>query len=133
MRHIYVACALIEKDGRVLATQRSEAMSLPLKWEFPGGKIHEGERPEDCLKREVREELELEVHVGRALTPVTHHYSSFIVTLYPFLCRISSGLMVLHEHKAFAWLPPQRLSELDWAAADAPILKEYLASSQPAR
>jgi 8-oxo-dGTP diphosphatase len=126
MRHMHVACAIIEKDGAVLSTQRSESMSLPLKWEFPGGKIREGERPEDCLKREVHEELELEIAVGKGLTPVTHRYPEFTVTLYPFLCTITDGEMVLHEHKDLAWLQPERLHELDWAEADAPILKEYL-------
>ena len=126
MKHIHVACAIIEKDGRVLAAQRSEAMTLPLKWEFPGGKIHDGERPEDCLKREVREELALEIAVGRPLTPVPYRYPAFIVTLYPFRCAVISGEMVLHEHKAVAWLPPAMLFDLDWAPADAPILQEYL-------
>jgi 8-oxo-dGTP diphosphatase len=125
MKHIHVACAIIEKNGTVLATQRSESMSMPLKWEFPGGKIHAGEHPAACLKREVLEELDLEIDVGRALDPVTHHYPAFIVTLYPFVCTIQAGEMKLHEHKAFTWLPPERLHELDWAEADPPIIQSY--------
>jgi mutator protein MutT len=100
-------------------------MSLPLKWEFPGGKIHEGESPEDCLKRELHEELGIEVAVGRALTPTTHHYPTFTVTLYPFICSISHGHITLHEHKSSKWLPPERLHELDWAEADVPIIENY--------
>jgi 8-oxo-dGTP diphosphatase len=125
MKHIHVTCAIIEKDGKVLSTQRSETMSLPLKWEFPGGKIHDGERPEDCLKRELHEELALEVAVSRPLSPVTHQYPTFQITLYPFVCKITSGKLKIHEHKAFTWLPPEKLHELDWAEADIPVIKQY--------
>jgi mutator protein MutT len=100
-------------------------MSLPLKWEFPGGKINDGERPEDCLSRELHEELGIAVVISRSLAPVTHQYPTFIITLYPFVCRISSGEIILHEHKAFAWLPPEKLHELDWAEADIPVIDAY--------
>ncbi len=125
MRHIHVTCAIIEKDGKVLSTQRSEMMSMPLKWEFPGGKIHDGESLEDCLKRELREELEIEALIVRPLSRVTHRYSTFLITLYPFICRITSGEIKLHEHKALMWLPPDRLGELDWAEADKPVIDVY--------
>ena len=132
MKHIHVTCAIIEKDGKVLSTQRSESMSLPLKWEFPGGKIHVGERPEDCLKRELHEELGIEVAVGRALSPTTHHYPTFIVTLYPFICSITSGDITLHEHKDLTWLAPEKLHELDWAEADMPLIEDYRRSLRSA-
>lgn len=100
-------------------------MSLPLKWEFPGGKIDEGEMPEECLKRELREELGIEVAVGKPLLPVTHHYPTFSVTLYPFICTIVSGEITLLEHAACVWLPPEMLHTLDWAEADMPVIKIY--------
>ena len=125
MKHIHVTCAIIEKDGKVLSTQRSEIMSLPLKWEFPGGKINDGERPEECLSRELHEELGIAVVISRSLAPVTHQYPTFIITLYPFVCRIITGEIILHEHKAFTWLPPEKLHELDWAEADMPVIKNY--------
>lgn len=128
MKHLHVACAIIENDGTVLVAQRSAVMSLPLKWEFPGGKINNGERPEDCLKRELREELELEVAVSRPLSPETHQYPTFMITLYPFICKIASGDIKLREHNAFIWLPPEKLLELDWAAADIPVLHQYRTS-----
>ena len=131
MKHIHVTCAIIEKDGKVLSTQRSESMSLPLKWEFPGGKINAGEHPEECLKRELREELSLGVVVGRAITPVNHQYPTFRITLHPFVCKITSGEIKLHEHKAFTWLPPEKLRELDWAEADRSILDEYINGQRP--
>ncbi len=125
MKHIYVACAIIEKDGKVFAAQRSRTMSLPMKWEFPGGKIKDGERSEECLKRELHEELGVAVVISRALAPITHKYPSFKVTLYPFVCRITAGEIKLHEHKAFTWLPPEQLHELDWAEADILLIEDY--------
>jgi 8-oxo-dGTP diphosphatase len=130
MKHIHVACAIIERDGKAFATQRSEGMSMPLKWEFPGGKIGQGETPEACLVREVREELALEIEAGRALTPRTHAYADFTVTLYPFLCTIRSGTITLHEHADAVWLRPSDLPSLDWADADWPILQEYCSLSK---
>jgi 8-oxo-dGTP diphosphatase len=126
MKSLLVACAIIEQDGNVLAAQRSERMSLPLKWEFPGGKINDQESPEACLVREVMEELGLLVTVGRALPNASHAYNAFSVTLFPFLCTIAAGTLTLHEHKAVTWLPPDRLASLDWAAADLPIITAYL-------
>ena len=125
MKHIYVTCAIIEKDGKVLSTQRSETMSFPLKWEFPGGKINDGEQPEDCLKRELHEELGIAVAISRSHDPVTHQYPAFIITLYPFVCNIIAGEIKLHEHKAFKWLSPEKLHELDWAEADIPVIAAY--------
>ena len=125
MKHIHVSCAIIEQDGKVLSTQRSEAMSLPLKWEFPGGKINDGESPEECLTRELHEELGIAVIISRSLAPITHKYPIFMLTLYPFVCRITTGEIVLHEHKALTWLPPDKLHELDWAAADYPLIEDY--------
>jgi len=131
MKHIHVTCAIIEKDGQVLSTQRSESMSLPLKWEFPGGKINDGERPEECLKRELHEELGIAVTISRSLNPVTHQYPTFTITLYPFVCRVIAGEIKLHEHKALAWLPPEKLHELDWANADIPVMNNYRNTLQP--
>lgn len=125
MEGLHVACAIIEINGRILCTQRSESMSLPLKWEFPGGKIDEGESPEECLRRELREELGIEASVGQARPVTTHSYPAFSVTLYPFMCEIISGKITLHEHRAMAWMPIEELQTLDWAEADLPIIREY--------
>lgn len=125
--HLQVSCALIEQDGRVLAAQRGPTMSLPLKWEFPGGKIHAGETPQDCLRRELMEELGVQIAVGKALPSVWHDYPGFRVTLYPFICLLTAGTPVLHEHAAVRWLWPHELAQLDWADADWPVLDAYLA------
>jgi 8-oxo-dGTP diphosphatase len=125
VKHIHVACAIIEKNGKVLATQRSAAMSMPMKWEFPGGKIDDGESPEECLRREVGEEIGVAVDVVLSLPPHTHRYDTFIVTLYPFVCTISSGEIILHEHAALRWMKPEELYALDWVDADPPIIDAY--------
>ncbi|WP_298272348.1 (deoxy)nucleoside triphosphate pyrophosphohydrolase [Geobacter sp.] len=127
MKHLHVTCAIIERDGLVLAAQRSAAMSLPLKWEFPGGKIDPGESPEECLRRELVEEMGIHVRVGQSLPASTHQYPTFTVTLHPFVCTIETGEIVLHEHAAIAWLPPNELHTLDWAEADVPVIESYRA------
>jgi len=126
--HIHVACAIIEHDGMILAAQRSETMSLPLKWEFPGGKLESGETPEACLVREVREELGIGISLDRPLPVTTHSYETFTVTLYPFVCTQACGVMTLHEHRAIAWMEPEQMPALDWAEADLPIIDSYLAT-----
>ena len=127
LRHLHVACALIERDGLLLAAQRSSLTSIPLKWEFPGGKIEAGETPEACLHRELQEELEVTVVIGRALSLHTHHYADFTVTLYPFVCALTTAEIVLREHEEIRWLAPGELLTLDWAEADLPVLHAYLA------
>lgn len=125
--HLDVTCAVIERDGRVLCTRRSASMSLPNKWEFPGGKIREWESPGDCLRREILEELGVEAGVGQALPPVSHRYPEYGITLYPFLCTIEpTAAILLREHDRAAWVPPEELGALDWAAADVSVVKNYL-------
>jgi 8-oxo-dGTP diphosphatase len=121
-----VACAIIEHNGKILAVQRGERLSLPLKWEFPGGKIYQGESPETCVIREVSEELNIQIAVVRSLSLVSHAYPDFSVTLHPFICAIVSGDIILRDHKAMLWLLPRDLPTLDWVAADFPIIRAYL-------
>ena len=106
-------------------------MNLPLRWEFPGGKVEPGEGLEECLRRELVEEMGIRIAVGRPLTPATHDYPSFTVTLYPYVCSIISGEITLFEHSAISWLPAARMLELDWADADLPIIAEYLQGCHP--
>ena len=126
MKAMQVACAIIEYNSKILAVQRGERLNLPLKWEFPGGKIHQGESPEACVVREVFEELNIQIAVTRPLSLASHDYPDFSVTLHPFICTIVSGDIILRDHKAMLWLPPCELQTLDWVTADFPIIREYL-------
>jgi 8-oxo-dGTP diphosphatase len=101
-------------------------MTLPLKWEFPGGKIEAGETPEQCLIREMSEELGVSVSIGNALSLSTHHYPDFTVTLYPFTCQLAGGTITMYEHHALKWIEPKHMPQLDWAAADLPVVSEYM-------
>ncbi len=121
-----VTCALIIKDGLVLAVQRGPEMKMPLKWEFPGGKIENGESEQSCLFREIKEELHLAIEVGEKLPEVVHNYPDFTIRLIPFLAKIQAGELTLTEHQDFRWLKKEELLDLDWAEADLPIVKDYL-------
>jgi 8-oxo-dGTP diphosphatase len=123
---IQVACAIIEKDGRVLTAQRSETMSLPLKWEFPGGKIEPQESAAACLSREILEELGISIRILVALPSSNWAYPDFDITLHPFVCDLCGGSIQLLEHRAICWLTPEKLPTLDWAEADGPVLRAYL-------
>jgi len=124
---IKVTCAIIvNADGLVFVAQRSAAMSLPLKWEFPGGKIEPSETAEACLIREIKEELHVDVEILKPLPANTHQYPNVSIQLIPFVCRITSGQIVLKEHLDFKWLPKDELLALDWAEADVPIVKHYI-------
>ncbi len=125
MKKIDVACAIIERGGLVLAAQRSEVMSLPLKWEFPGGKLEPGESAAACLAREIDEELGVGIAIRAALPPSAWRYPTFAITLHPFVCTLNGGEIRLTEHKAIRWIAPRQLRTLDWAEADAPVLDNY--------
>lgn len=125
-KHLHVTCAIIERDGLVLAAKRSATMSMPLKWEFPGGKIRPGETKEVCLAREIFEELGVTALILTPLPSNTHHYPDVTVSLYPFICRIESGVITLSEHSEMSWVDPGKLHCLDWAEADLPIVNDYV-------
>lgn len=99
-------------------------MPNPLQWEFPGGKIQEGESEEACLIREIKEELDITVHPTQRLTPNIHHYADKSIKLIPYLCDITDGTIVLKEHKALRWLERGDLLQLNWCEADIPIAKQ---------
>jgi len=128
---LVVACALVDADGRVLIAQRPEGKALAGLWEFPGGKLEPGETPEAALIRELREELGIEVNAA-CLAPfvfTTHAYESFHLLMPLWLCRRWSGVVKAHEHKALAWVKPNRLSDYPMPPADEPLvayLRDFL-------
>lgn len=124
---INVTCAIIVDDANsVLVTQRSASMKLPLKIEFPGGKIEEGETPSECLVREIKEELNLDIKVLFEMPANIHHYIEFSINLIPFVCKVIGGSIELREHASYQWLNSSELLDQDWAEADVPIVENYL-------
>jgi 8-oxo-dGTP diphosphatase len=123
---IHVTCAIIHFDGKILVTQRSEKMKLPLKWEFPGGKLEEDESEADCIKREILEEINIEIEVVKQLSNSVYDYGSFKINLIPFIANYVSGEIILSEHKNYNLLDKSQLLNLDWAEADLPIVEEFL-------
>jgi len=122
-----VSCAIIfDQNQNILVTQRSATMPLPLKWEFPGGKVEPGETAEQSLLREIKEELDLSIQIVSALSPSIHHYGTKTICLIPFICTIVAGQITLHEHQEYRWLKPDELLNLDWAEADLPVVYEVL-------
>jgi 8-oxo-dGTP diphosphatase len=121
---IPVVCAVIEREGCVLIAQRPPDKLMPLKWEFPGGKVEPGEDPAAAIIREIREELGCEVTVVRALTPFVHDYRTVVITMIPFVCALTpdSPAPHAHEHVAIAWATPAALHGYDLAAADWPVV-----------
>ena len=123
---IIVCCAIILKEDRILVAQRGEKMSLPLKWEFPGGKIDIGESSETCIKREIKEELNISIKIIERLKNYPYDYSNFSIILIPFITKYLEGELILTEHKQATWFRLDELLNLDWAAADLPILHDFL-------
>jgi 8-oxo-dGTP diphosphatase len=130
---IEVTCAIIEWEDKVLVTQRSPVMELPWLWEFPGGKVEPGEAESDCIRREIKEELALDVEPVHQLPRVTHDYGTKVIRLIPFVCHLAKGSISLSEHQAFRWVKPYHLSALDWCPADLPVLAHYLDWRQKTR
>lgn len=125
MKPILVPCALIFRDGKILAVKRSLSMTQGGLWEFAGGKLEKGESPENCLKREISEELNIDISILMALTQTEFSYRvDKIIRLMPFLCRWKSGQILLAEHEEFQWLEQQDLKDLNWAPADLPVVQE---------
>lgn len=119
---IDVTCAVIFYDNKVLAVQRGTTQDLPGKWEFPGGKVEPSESEEECLVREIREELCLDIKLDRRLHSVEHVYDRHAIRLIPFTATILGGELLLTEHQAHRWLTPESLASIDWAPADWPIV-----------
>ena len=114
--------AVIVEGGRIFAAQRNEFGPLAGKWEFPGGKIKEGESPACALKREIREELGIGIEVHSHFLTVNHSYPTFDITLESYCCSLTEGTITLNEHLDSGWFSLDELSYLDWAAADLPIV-----------
>ncbi len=121
-----VTCALIRNDeGLVLAVRRGPGSAHAGKWEFPGGKTRAGEDHEDCIIREIDEELGMQVIITGRLDVVEHDYGDKQIRLIPFLCDTLASGPVLTEHDEFRWMKPDELPTLDLTAADIPVALQY--------
>jgi 8-oxo-dGTP diphosphatase len=121
---LVVAVALVDADGRVLIAQRPEGKQLAGLWEFPGGKLEPGERPEEALIRELREELGIEVKAP-CLAPLTfasHAYDDFHLLMPLYICRRWEGFVSSREGQALKWVKPAKLREFPMPPADEPLI-----------
>ena len=121
---LVAACALVDTDGRILLSQRPEGKALAGLWEFPGGKVEQGETPEECLVRELQEELGIQTKIA-CLAPLTfasHTYESFHLLMPLYICRRYEGIARGQEGQAVRWVRPQNLRDFPMPPADEPLI-----------
>lgn len=128
MKSIEVVAAVLHCDGKYFATQRGYG-EFEGMWEFPGGKMEEGESPEDALKREIREELGVEIAVEKFICTTDYDYPSFHLTMHSYLCHLQSGEIKLLEHKSALWLSPDELDTVEWLPADREVIRDLKTSA----
>ena len=119
---INVVAAIIIKDGSLFATQRGYGEWKDW-WEFPGGKIEQGETPEEALKREIREELTTEICLEEFLCTVEYDYPKFHLTMHCYICSLLTEALHLNEHEAARWLKNDELDSVKWLPADVKIVE----------
>jgi 8-oxo-dGTP diphosphatase len=126
---LVAACALVDADGRVLLAQRPQDKPMAGLWEFPGGKVESGERPEETLIRELEEELGIVVREP-CLAPLTfasHAYPDFHLLMPLYVCRRWEGTVTPREGQALAWVRPNRLRDYEMPPADVPLVSHLMA------
>ena len=121
-----VAAAVIEQDGKILLAQRKRGDALAGKWEFPGGKLEPGETPEECLRRELREEFCVETEIGAFVCSSRFEYKHATIELLAYRARHVSGEFRLNEHDRIDWVEPGKLLGFDLASADVPVVEALL-------
>lgn len=121
MKTIRVVAAVIRKGDKIFATQRGYG-ELKGGWEFPGGKIEDGETPQEALKREIEEELDTEILVGELIDTIEYDYPTFHLSMDCFWCEIAEGKLVLKEHEAARWLDRKTIDDVEWLPADVTLV-----------
>ncbi len=128
MKKIEVVAGIICLEDKILCVQRAES-KLPYiskKFEFPGGKIEHGESQKEALKRELIEEININPSIEDLFLTVIHEYPDFELTMHSFICKTDQKDIKLNEHISSVWLSRQELMQLDWAAADLPIVQKLI-------
>jgi 8-oxo-dGTP diphosphatase len=128
MKTVEVAAGVIRYGTKILCVQRKES-ELPYiskKYEFPGGKIEHGETIENALIREIKEELDMVIFIKEAYMTVEHKYPDFYLIMHTFICEVKSQELKLKEHISHKWLSIDEIENLDWAAADIPIVNRLI-------
>jgi mutator protein MutT len=128
LKRVRVAIGIVVAGDQILICRRRANDSFGGFWEFPGGKCEAGETPEDCVRRELMEELAITVSPVRGLTSIEHRYPQSLVTLYPFLCRLDSGEPRPLSASEFRWVAPASLREFRFPLANAGLLKTLAAT-----
>ena len=117
-----VTAALIRDEDRILIAQRGRGKRFGWKWEFPGGKVRANETPEDCLQREIKEELNLEIQVEKHFHTTHHRYPDFDIELIAFWCSIIGGKLKLEEHEQVRWVTVQEMNDYSFVEADLNLI-----------
>ena len=130
MKKIEVVAAIIYFENKILCVQRgaNKYDYISKKYEFPGGKMEVGESKTETVKREILEELHMDVEVKDEFLTVEHQYPDFHLTMHSFKCSTTKELVTLTEHIDFKWLEISEMSDLDWAAADVPIVEKLVSN-----
>jgi len=123
---IRVVSAVIARDGRYLITQRRPRAALPLKWEFPGGRVEDGETDAEALRREVRHRLDVDVDVGELISFVSHPYERYVVDLYLYECTLVEGEPRARAVNAFEWVASEAFDGYDFTPADESSMAQLL-------
>ena len=123
MKDIEVVAAILHRDGAYFATQRGYG-EFEGMWEFPGGKIEPGETHDVALKREIQEELGIDIIIEKLLCTTEYDYPQFHLKLHCYLCNIVSGEIVLREHKSAQWLTVDTLNSVEWLPADKEVIEK---------
>ena len=125
--HLPVAtCAIIKKQGKYLVAQRSSVMKYPLKWEFPGGRLEVHETLEECVIREIKEELGVDIEILEYWGSVESLDPVYPLHLHGYFCRIISGIPRCLEHQDIKWLGPEELKSMSWASSDLPFVEKLI-------
>ena len=125
---VEVTAAILKKEDKILIAQRKEGDNLAGKWEFPGGKIEEGESPEVCLQRELQEEFGIQTRIGDFICESEYQYPHIHIRLLAYQAFYISGDFELHDHAAIEWITLQEMNNYDFAPADIPIVEVLVKS-----